>query len=98
MRGVQSRINKLETLDLTNLDCVAIDNSNADQLVTWAEKAKEEHGLMVVLFHGVGGGHSINTDRKKHNDFLKYLKSHPDDFWVTTLLDASKHCIQQSKK
>ncbi len=98
MRGVQSRINKLETLDLTNLDCVAVDNSNADQLVAWAEKAKDEHGLMVVLFHGVGGGHSINTDRKKHNDFLKYLKNHPDDFWVTTLLDASKHCIQQSKK
>jgi len=98
MRGVQSRINKLETLDLTNLDCVAVDNSNAYQLVPWAEKAKEEHGLMVVLFHGVGGGHSINTDRKKHNDFLKYLKSHPDDFWVTTLLEASKHCIQQSKK
>jgi sialate O-acetylesterase len=98
MRGVRSNINKLETLDLTNLDCFAVDNSNADQLVTWAEKAKEEHGLMIVLFHGVGGGHSINTDRKKHNDFLNYLKNHPDDFWVTTLLEASKHCIQQSKK
>ena len=98
MRGVRGQINKLEALDLNNIDCFVIDNNNAGQLVTWAEKAKEEHGLMVVLFHGVGGGHSINTDRKKHNDFLKYLKSHPDDFWVTTLLDASKHCIQQSKK
>jgi sialate O-acetylesterase len=98
MRGVRGQINKLETLDLSNIDCFVIDNNNANQLVTWAEKAKDEHGMMVVLFHGVGGGHSINTDLKKHNDFLKYLKKHPDDFWVTTLLDASKHCIQQSKK
>ena len=98
MRGVQSRINKLETLDLNNIDCFVIDNNNANQLVTWAEKAKEENGLMVVLFHGVGGGHSINTDLKKPNDFLKYLKKNEKDFWVTTMLDASKHCIQQTKK
>ncbi|HEV8512399.1 MAG TPA: polysaccharide deacetylase family protein [Cyclobacteriaceae bacterium] len=98
MRGVRGQVNKLETLDLNNIDCFVIDNNNANQLVTWAEKARDEHGMMVVLFHGVGGGHSINTDRKKHNDFLKYLKSHPDDFWVTTLLEASKHCIQQAKK
>jgi len=98
MRGVRGQVNKLETLDLNNIDCFVIDNNNANQLVTWAEKAKEENGLMVVLFHGVGGGHSINTDLKKHNDFLKYLKKNEKDFWVTTMLDASKHCIQQSKK
>jgi len=97
MRGVSSRVNKLETLDLTNIDCFVVDNNNANQLVQWAEKAKEENGLLVVLFHGVGGGHSINTDRKKHNDFLKYLKDHPDDFWVTTMLEASKHSIQMRK-
>jgi len=98
MRGVRSQINKLETLDLNNIDCFVIDNNNANQLITWAEKAKEENGLMVVLFHGVGGGHSINTDRKKHNDFLKYLKNHPDDFWVTTMLEASKYSIEELKK
>jgi peptidoglycan/xylan/chitin deacetylase (PgdA/CDA1 family) len=97
MRGVRGQINKLETLDLNNIDCFVIDNNNANQLVTWAEKAKEENGLMVVLFHGVGGGHSINTDRKKHSDFLKYLKKNEKDFWVTTMLDASKHAIQSKK-
>jgi peptidoglycan/xylan/chitin deacetylase (PgdA/CDA1 family) len=98
MRGIRGQINKLETLDLNNIDCYVIDNNNAGQLVAWAEKAKEEHGLMVVLFHGVGGGHSINTDRKKHNDFLKYLKKNQNDFWVTTMLEASKFSIQELKK
>jgi peptidoglycan/xylan/chitin deacetylase (PgdA/CDA1 family) len=98
MRGVNGQMNKLATLDFSNIDCYVVDNSNADQLVQWAEEAKAENGLLVILFHGVGGGHSINVDLKKHNDFLKYLKKHQDDYWVTTLLEASKHSLQQLKK
>ena len=98
MRGVNGRVNKLKTLDFSNIDCYVVDNSNADQMIQWAEKAKAENGLLVILFHGVGGGHSINVDLQKHNDFLKYLKDHEDEYWVTTLLDASKHSLQQLKK
>jgi sialate O-acetylesterase len=98
MRGVRGQINRWETLDLTNIDCFVIDNNNAGQLISLAEKAKEENGLMVVLFHGVGGGHSINIDRRRHNDFLKYLRNHKDDFWVTTMLEASKYSLQGLKK
>ena len=95
MRGVRGEINKLETLDFTNVDCFVADETNEGQLVRWAEKAKEENGLLVILFHGVGGGHAINVNLQTHNDFLKYLKNHPDDYWVTTLLEASKHSLQQ---
>jgi sialate O-acetylesterase len=98
LRGVNGRVNKLASLDLNNVDCFVVDDSNADQLIVWAEQAKVENGLLVILFHGVGGGHNINVDLKKHNDFLKYLSEHPDDFWVTTLLEASKHSIQALKK
>jgi peptidoglycan/xylan/chitin deacetylase (PgdA/CDA1 family) len=98
LRGVRSRINKLETLDLTNVDCFAADTSNEDQLVAWAKKAKEEQGLLVILFHGVGGGHALNVNLEKHNRFLKYLKDHKDDYWITTMLEASKYCLQELKK
>jgi sialate O-acetylesterase len=98
MRGVRGQVNKIETLDLTNLDCYVIDDNNVDQLITWAENARKENGLMVVLFHGVGGGHNINVDLAKHNKFLAYLKEHQDEYWVTTLLDASKNCIQELEK
>ena len=98
MRGVRPRLNKIETLDLTNLDCYAVDDSNAGQLISWAEKAREENALLIILFHGVGGGHSLNIDLKRHNAFLSYLKNNEDDYWVTTLLDASKHSIKQLEK
>jgi sialate O-acetylesterase len=97
MRGVRPRLNQIGTLDLENLNCYAVDDSNVDQLVSWAEKARDENGLLILLFHGVGGGHNINVALKKHRDFLKYLKSHEDEYWVTTLLEAARHCIQRSK-
>ncbi|HPH46705.1 MAG TPA: chitooligosaccharide deacetylase, partial [Chryseolinea sp.] len=98
MRGVRGELNKLETMDLKNIDCYVVDDSNADQLMLWAEKAKKENALLVILFHGVGGGHAINVDLKIHNGFLKYLKAHESDYWVTTMLEASKHSIEQLKK
>jgi sialate O-acetylesterase len=94
MRGVNGALNKLESLDLTNVNCYVADESNADQFIAWADKAREEHALLVVLFHGVGGGHNINVDLKKHHALLKYLSAHPHDFWVTTMLDAAQHCIE----
>lgn len=97
MRGVSPRLNQIETIDLTNLNCYAVDDSNADQLILWAEKAKEDNGLLILLFHGVGGGHNLNVDQKKHDAFLSFLKNNEGDYWVTTLLEASKHCIKQMK-
>ncbi|MFO7257901.1 MAG: sialate O-acetylesterase [Bacteroidota bacterium] len=97
MRGVRGRLNHADSLDLANLNCYVVDNNNADQLIAWAEQARKENALLIVLFHGVGGGHPINVDLEKHNKFLDYLKEHEDSFWVTTLLDASKHWMRHSR-
>lgn len=96
MRGVSPHLNIADSLNLTNLNCYVVDNNNADQLITWAEQARKENALLVILFHGVGGEHSINVDLDKHNKFLDYLKEHENAFWVTTLLEASKHWMQKS--
>jgi len=98
MRGVHAALNIIDNLDLTNLNCYVVDNSNADHLIEWVEKARDEHALFIVLFHGVGGGHSINIDLDKHNAFLRYLKDHQQDYWVTTMLDVAKHCEKQLAK
>ena len=97
MRGVASRLNEIEAIDLKNLNCYPVDDTNADQLISWAEKAKENNGLLILLFHGVGGGHNLNVDQKKHDAFLSFLKNNEGDYWVTTLLEASKHCSKQMK-
>lgn len=91
LRGVHADVNRIGEMDYTSLNCYVVDNSNADQLVKWAEKAKAENALLVILYHGVSGGHPSTIDLDKHNAFLDYLKANEKDFWVTTLLEASKH-------
>ncbi|HMQ59065.1 MAG TPA: sialate O-acetylesterase [Flavilitoribacter sp.] len=98
LRGVRGQLNTVENLNLLNVDCYAVDDSNADQLQVWAEQAKQENALLVILFHGVGGGHNINVSLEKHNQFLKYLKENQQDFWVATMLDAAKNSIPYIKK
>ncbi len=96
LRGVHADVNRIENMDYTKLNCYVVDNSNADQLIKWAEKAKAENALLVILYHGVGGGHPSTIDLGKHNAFLDYLKTNEKDFWVTTLLEASKHAKKYS--
>lgn len=98
MRGVDGRLNTLATLNLNNINCYVVDERNSNQLKGWAEKAKQENALLVILFHGVGGDHAINIDQEVHDEFLSFLKEHSEDYWVTTMLEASNHCIQYLKK
>lgn len=98
LRGVHGELNKPGSLNISNLNTYVVDNSNADQMKVWAEKARQEGALLVLLFHGVGGGHSGNIDLDKHNDFLKCLKANEEDFWVTTLIDAVQHVEKQPQK
>jgi sialate O-acetylesterase len=94
LRGITGKLNTQDKMDYTNINCYVVDNSNADQLIKWAEEAKKNNALLVVLFHGVGGGHNINTDLDKHNAFLNYLKENQSDYWVTTMLEAARNSMQ----
>lgn len=98
MRGVHGDLNKPGSLALRNLNCYVVDEQNADQLIPWAERAKQENALLVVLIHGVGGGHGINVPLEKHNAFLRYLKKHENEYWVTTLREAVQHTMELQNK
>lgn len=98
MRGVNSELNTIDNMDFDDLNSYVVVEDNEDEMIKWAEKAREENALLVILFHGVGGGHPMNVTLQKHNDFLKYLKDNEEDYWVTTFLEAAKHSKKQVKK
>jgi sialate O-acetylesterase len=93
LRGVNGEVNKQGNYDIQNVNCYVMSDDNMDQLQGWAEKARNENAMLVVLFHGVGGGHGINVDLKKHHAFLQYLKDNDQDYWVTTMIDAAKNSM-----
>jgi peptidoglycan-N-acetylglucosamine deacetylase len=51
----------------------------------------ETHTLLVFVFHGVGGGHSINVNLAAHSQLLHYLKEHSTDIWVAPMVDVATY-------
>ena len=72
-RSVRNEMHKIHEIDLYNTDCFVVNGENGAQLIEWAKKAMETNSLLVILFHGVGGGNSLNVSPAAHREFLIFL-------------------------
>ncbi|GGF09717.1 polysaccharide deacetylase family protein [Hymenobacter cavernae] len=89
-RGVTSGLQTAAEVDLTNIDSYMINGQSGDYLIDLVKKAQQSHTLVVFLFHGVGGGHSLNVDLKAHRQLLRYLKAHEKDIWVAPMVEVAE--------
>jgi sialate O-acetylesterase len=99
-RAVRNEMHRIEQVDLYNVDCYVVNNHSAAEMIEWVKKAGETNSLLVILFHGVGGGNALNVSPAEHSKFLHYLKQHEQDLWITTMLDAAEYIkkYQATKK
>ena len=68
-----------------------------NELIAFAEKVKKVQGMGVYQFHGVGG-QVFQISKETHREFLRYLKKHQDDYWVTTFSEAMEFVTKQKAK
>ena len=61
--------------------------TTAKELIAFAEKVRMSGGMGVYQFHGVGG-QIFKISPESHQEFLSYLKSHQEDFYITTFSEA----------
>ena len=90
-RAVRAEMHSIDSIDLNNVDCYYVNNNTAEQMIEWVNTAKEKNALLVILFHGVGGGHAFDITLQEHRKFLKFLKENQDDIWVTSMLEAAEY-------
>jgi len=91
-RGVQGvYVPHKPAADLYNLGSFMINGQTGAELISMVKKAQETNSLIVFLFHGVGGEHSLNVSLEAHRQLLQYLKQHEKDIWTTTFLEAAQH-------
>lgn len=86
-RGTTHSYMKLTEINMANVGCFVVNGQTGEQLINMVKKARESNTLLVLLFHGVGGGHAINVSRSAHSQLLKYLKQNEKDIWVAPMLD-----------
>lgn len=90
-RGVRAEMHKIQDIDLYNADCYMVNNHKAEQMIAWVEEAMRTNSMLVILFHGVGGGNGLDVSLPDHRQFLQYLKDHEKDIYIAPMVDMAKH-------
>jgi peptidoglycan/xylan/chitin deacetylase (PgdA/CDA1 family) len=90
-RAVRAEMHTIDKVDLYNVDCYYVNGQTAEQMMNWVKKAVETKSLLVILFHGVGGGNSLNVLVPEHRKFLQYLKQHENDLWIAPMIDVAEY-------
>lgn len=94
-RGVVPAIALAKQADLLNINSYMVSGQTGDQLIGQVKQAMEKQGLLVFLFHGVGGGHSLNVSLEAHRQLLRYLKQHQQDIWIAPMVDVAEFIKDQ---
>ena len=97
-RAVRNQMHKLSEIDLYNVDCYMVNGETAEQMIEWVRKASETNSLLVILFHGVGGGNPLNVSIEAHRGFLQYLKKNEKDLWIAPMLEVAEYIKSQTGK
>ena len=89
-RGVSPGMQTAADVKLDNIRCYGINGQSAEYMINLVKQAQQSHTLLVFLFHGVGGGHSLNVDLQAHSKLLHYLKDNQKTIWVAPMVDVAK--------
>jgi sialate O-acetylesterase len=89
-RAVRKQMHKINEIDLYNVDCYMVNGETAAQMTDWVRKAMETNSLLVILFHGVGGGNALNVDVAEHRMFLQYLKQNQKDIMIAPMITMAE--------
>jgi peptidoglycan-N-acetylglucosamine deacetylase len=91
-RTVQPKMQTISEINAFAIGSYMINGESGDDLIRLARAAMEHNDLLVFLFHGVGGEHSINVSVEAHSQLLHFLKQNEKDIWVAPLVEASAYC------
>jgi len=98
-RAVRNQMHKINEIDLYNVDCYMLNGETGTQMIEWAKKAMETNSLLVILFHGVGGGNALNVSLEAHRELLQYLKKNEKVIWIAPMVQVAEHIkIWQANK
>jgi peptidoglycan/xylan/chitin deacetylase (PgdA/CDA1 family) len=97
-RAVRNEMHKIHEIDLLNMDCYMVNGETGMQMIDWVKKATETNSLLVILFHGVGGGNALNVSIPAHRELLQYLKNNEKEIWIAPMIDVAEYIKKTNEK
>ena len=97
-RGVEGKMQKINDIDLFDIGSYMINEQPGDSLIALVKQAMSNNSLLVFLFHGVGGGHSITVSLEAHSKLLHYLEQNKINIWIAPLVDIAEYIKEYKRK
>ena len=97
-RGVTGKMQTLDEIDLFDIGAYMINGDPGEKLIELVKKAMEKNALIVFLFHGVGGEHSLNVSLAAHSTLLHFLKENEKSIWVAPLVEIAEYVNDQQRQ
>lgn len=98
MRNVRNEMHSLDKVNMDDIDCYMVNGHSAEQMISWVKKAKETKSLLVILFHGVGGGNGLDVSIPAHRELMLYLKQQEKDIWIAPMIDVARFVREHQEK
>ncbi|PRY14253.1 peptidoglycan/xylan/chitin deacetylase (PgdA/CDA1 family) [Pontibacter ummariensis] len=96
-RGVHGEMVPKTGTDLYNVGSYVINGQTGEELIALVKEAEKKNSMVVFLFHGVGGEHSLNVSEEAHSKLLHYLKEHEKEIWNPTFVEAAQYLKKTGK-
>lgn len=98
-RNVRHEMPTIDVVNLNDLPSYGVNGETGEQLISLVKEAIEKKRLLIFLFHGVGGEHSLNVSLEAHQALLDFLNKNQEDVWVATAAELAEYIkAYQSKK
>ena len=96
-RTVRGEMHPFDEQKLMDMDCYSMEGKTGEQMIELVKQAQKSGKLLVFLFHGVGGEHSLNVSKEAHSQLVHYLKENEKDIYIDTMFNIAEH-INELKK
>ncbi|MDB5244062.1 MAG: polysaccharide deacetylase [Spirosoma sp.] len=90
-RGTTGEMKPINQINIADIGSYAINGQSGEEMINLVKKAQETNSVVVFLFHGVGGGHSLNVALAEHKKLLRYLKQHTNEVWVAPFIEIAQY-------
>ncbi len=90
-RAVRNEMHTINEIDLYNTDCYLVNHTSFEEMKGWVDQAIRTKSLLVFLFHGVGGGNSLDINVKDHRRILEYIKQNEKDILIAPMIEVADH-------
>ncbi|HYE54227.1 MAG TPA: polysaccharide deacetylase family protein [Chitinophagaceae bacterium] len=94
-RNVRHEMPSISKIDLYDFPAWTANGQSGEELIALVKQAMKNGTLLVFVFHGVGGEHSLNVSLEAHRKLLQFLKNNQKDIWVATMLDVAEYVAGQ---